>query len=148
MAVLCKKTRLNSAFSEKTTQMTLETLKKLNFRNKATGLNLPEAFKPSFEQWGFKQKLLPDQPTENVIVFLKDSTDFLRFLSQDLPKIKYDTVLWFAYPKGTSGVKTDINRDILWQMALQFGIRPVSSVAIDSVWSALRFRPIEKVQTK
>ena len=128
--------------------MTLETLKKLNFRNNATGLNLPEGFKESFEQWGFGQTLLPNQKTDNVIVFFNDSGDFLRFLSQDLPYIKYDGVLWFAYPKGTSGVKTDINRDILWKLSEQFGIRPVSSVSLDDIWSGLRFRPIEKVVSK
>jgi hypothetical protein len=27
------------------------------------------------------------------------------------------------------------------------GLRPVTQVAIDEVWSALRFRPIDKVRT-
>jgi len=42
-----------------------------------------------------------------------------------------------AYPKAN---KTDINRDSLWPILAEFGMRPISQVAIDDVWSALRFR--------
>lgn len=45
---------------------------------------------------------------------------------------------WFAYPKGN---KADINRDSLWPIVGEFGLRPNGQVAIDDVWSALRFRP-------
>ena len=45
--------------------------------------------------------------------------------------------LWIAYPKGN---KADINRDSLWPIAAGYGFRPISQVAIDATWSALRFR--------
>ena len=51
----------------------------------------------------------------------------------------------FAYPKGTSGIKTDINRDNLRNTALEFGLKTVTAVSIDSIWSCLRLRPIEFV---
>jgi len=54
-------------------------------------------------------------------------------------------LLWIAYPKQSSGIKTDVNRDILWQLSLQTGLRPVTQIAIDETWSALRFRPAERV---
>lgn len=50
-------------------------------------------------------------------------------------------ILWLAYPKGSSKVKTDINRDTLWPVVQQYGWRPVRQVALDAVWSAMRFRP-------
>ena len=51
-----------------------------------------------------------------------------------------DKLAWIAYPKaGTLG--TDLNRDILRQMLAGRGVQPVRQVAIDEVWSALRFRP-------
>lgn len=54
---------------------------------------------------------------------------------------KPEGVLWIAYPKGGSGVKTDVNRDKLWPVVQDLGWRPVRQVAIDNVWSAMRFRP-------
>ena len=48
--------------------------------------------------------------------------------------------LWICYPKGG---RADINRDSLWPMLRRYGLRPITQVAIDEVWSALRFRPLK-----
>jgi hypothetical protein len=53
--------------------------------------------------------------------------------------IKPGTRLWVAYPKGG---RVDIDRDTLWPIVAELGLRPISQVAIDDVWSALRFRPL------
>lgn len=55
--------------------------------------------------------------------------------------VKPEGILWVAYPKGSSKVKTDVNRDTLWPIIQAHGWRPVRQVAIDEIWSALRFRP-------
>lgn len=47
--------------------------------------------------------------------------------------------LWVAYPKGN---RTDINRDTVWPILARHGLRPIAQVAVDEVWSALRFRPL------
>jgi hypothetical protein len=47
--------------------------------------------------------------------------------------------LWICYPKGG---RADINRDTLWPMLTPYGLRPITQIAIDDVWSALRFRPL------
>jgi hypothetical protein len=46
---------------------------------------------------------------------------------------------WVAYPKGN---RADINRDSLWPLLAEHGFRPISQVALDDTWSALRFRPL------
>ena len=51
-----------------------------------------------------------------------------------------DRVAWVAYPKAGQ-LDTDLNRDILWQHLLRHNIQGVRQVALDSVWSAMRFRP-------
>ena len=51
------------------------------------------------------------------------------------------SVLWVAYPKGN---KADINRDTLWPMLADYQMRPIGQVAVDDVWSALRFRPLKE----
>jgi hypothetical protein len=46
---------------------------------------------------------------------------------------------WIAYPKAN---RADINRDSLWPILAGYGFRPISQVALDDTWSALRFRPL------
>jgi hypothetical protein len=46
---------------------------------------------------------------------------------------------WVAYPKAN---RADINRDTLWPILADCGMRPIGQVAVDEVWSALRFRPL------
>jgi hypothetical protein len=36
---------------------------------------------------------------------------------------------------------TDLNRDSLAALLAEGGVQPVRQIAIDAVWSALRFRP-------
>ncbi|HEX6818960.1 MAG TPA: hypothetical protein VF120_11340 [Ktedonobacterales bacterium] len=62
--------------------------------------------------------------------------------------VKPGGLLWLAYPKLTSKVKTDLTRDRGWDSMFAAGWRPVSLVAIDDIWSALRFRPEADVRTK
>ena len=50
-------------------------------------------------------------------------------------------VLWMAYPKKSGPLKSDLSRDEGWEPFARAGWRPVSQVAIDATWSALRFRP-------
>lgn len=50
-----------------------------------------------------------------------------------------------ARTKRSSGVETDITRDVGWQALREAGWRPVTQIAIDATWSALRFRPADQV---
>jgi hypothetical protein len=47
---------------------------------------------------------------------------------------------WVAYPKAGQ-LGTDLNRDSLARLMIERGVQPVRQVAINEVWSALRFRP-------
>ena len=49
-------------------------------------------------------------------------------------------VLWLAYPKKGSKTRTDITRDEGWEVLAERGWLPVSIVAVDETWSALRFK--------
>ncbi len=57
-------------------------------------------------------------------------------------------LVWITYPKKTSGVESDLSREEVWSAMEATGWRPVSQIAIDDVWSALRFRPVEDVKSR
>jgi hypothetical protein len=57
-------------------------------------------------------------------------------------------LVWITYPKKTSGVESDLSREKVWAAMAGTGWRPVSQIALDEVWSALRFRPTEDVRKR
>ncbi len=74
-----------------------------------------------------------------ILVFVYGKGEFEQKLTEALSKRAKDGLFWIAYPKGSGKIKTDINRDILWDLSLPFGIHPVSQVSLDETWSAVRF---------
>lgn len=41
-------------------------------------------------------------------------------------------------------MKTDVNRDKLWKVMELTGWQPVRLIALDEMWSAMRFKAVEK----
>jgi hypothetical protein len=77
-----------------------------------------------------------------VIAFAKDQAELTRVAPQAIRAVKPDGLLWLCYPKGAAKVKTDLNRDVLWQIVEErHELEGVTLVAIDETWSAMRFRP-------
>jgi hypothetical protein len=47
--------------------------------------------------------------------------------------------LWVSWPKQASGVKTDLNENIIREVGLKEGLVDVKVIALDEVWSGLKF---------
>ena len=95
---------------------------------------------------GGAQAVLLEMPA--VLLFVTALAEAEKFAPEAARMVKEDGLVWIAYPKGGSGVKTDVNRDKLWPVLGEQGWRPVRMVAIDEVWSAMRFRPEALVKGK
>jgi hypothetical protein len=67
-------------------------------------------------------------------------------LEETLPGLKAalkpGAILWLTYPKLTSKLAGDINRDIIYRYALMLGLEGVAMVAIDEDWSAQRLKVV------
>lgn len=122
-----------------------EVIKKLKFKSEGIIINAPNTIEREFMKLGFSNSFDKKVKSTNTIIFVNSTKEFLNFLNKQLKNIEKDSVLWFSYPKGTSGIKADINRDILRNTALDFGLKTVTAVSIDDTWSCLRLRPIEFV---
>lgn len=125
-----------------------DVIKKLKFKDSGIVLNAPKEIKEEFIKLGMKITFDKKTKSTNTLIFINNNQEFLNFLKYDLENIESDSVLWFAYPKGTSKIKTDINRDTIHVTAEEFRLKTVTAISIDETWSALRFRPIDKVGTK
>lgn len=80
-----------------------------------------------------------------VQAFVKSKAEAETFWPSAVAAVKPGGVLWMSYPKKTSGIKTDINRDSGWESLKAAGWDTVAAVALDDTWSALRFRPISEI---
>jgi hypothetical protein len=81
-----------------------------------------------------------------VQLFVKNSDELNHLAPQAIKAVKHDGLLWICYPKRSSKVQTDLTRDVIWDLVKDEGLIGVSLVSIDDVWSAMRFRPPEKVK--
>ena len=120
---------------------------RLQSAQRALILNAPKGYLEMLGEMpeGLEIEQEPSGKFDFAHLFVKDRNKLEQFIDQVLQAIKYDAILWISYPKGGSGVKTDLNRDKLWKAVVDKGMRAVTQVSIDKVWSAIRFRPPEEV---
>jgi hypothetical protein len=113
---------------------------KLGFKD---GCRYAILFAPS----GYKERLAPlpagcdpaapGEPADLVQLFVGSQADLQARLPGAKALLKPDGKLWVTWRKGG---KTDVSRDNIWPLAGTLGLTPVSNVAIDDEWSALRFK--------
>lgn len=75
-----------------------------------------------------------------VLVFVKTLAEVDAKTGPAVEAAKRDRIAWIAYPKAGQ-LGTDLSRDILWKQLQKRGIQAVRQIALDDVWSAIRFRP-------
>jgi hypothetical protein len=78
-------------------------------------------------------------------LFATTQTQLEKLTAQCAKAGKYNCLFWACFPKGGGHIKSDIRRDTVWNAFEKVGLRPVSEIAIDETWSALRARPHEMV---
>ncbi|MCD1261484.1 hypothetical protein B5M42_022025 [Paenibacillus athensensis] len=121
-----------------------ELLKKLRYKaGPAAILHAPEGYAP-----GFGEQSPADGATYGFVqLFVRNSGELAERAAGAIALLEDDAVFWITYPKASSGIKSDVNRDTLAAWVQEHtAYRPVSNVAVDDTWSALRFREKSKVK--
>jgi hypothetical protein len=120
-------------------------LSKLRFKASlnAIGLNIPILFKENFEKEGINFEYNTENKFDFVLLFICNKYELESWLDKAIQLLKYDHLFWIAFPKVTSKLNQDINRDSLWKLLDPKGFKPVTNIALDTDWSALRFRPFK-----
>jgi hypothetical protein len=81
-------------------------------------------------------------------VFAKNMEEGRELAEKAVKAASEDGHLWFCYPKGTSKkYKSNIKRETSWELFSPFEFEPVSQVAINDDWSAMRFRQVDNIKT-
>jgi hypothetical protein len=81
---------------------------------------------------------------DGIIAFVRTIADVDAKCDPVVAAAREDRIAWIAYPKAGQ-LGTDLNRDILWNHLASKGVQGIRQIAIDEVWSAMRFRPAKQV---
>jgi hypothetical protein len=82
-----------------------------------------------------------DDKADCVIAFVRCKADVQAVASAALSAVVEDGLLWFAYPKKSGAVKSDLSRDIGWEPVFAGGSDSVAQISIHETWTGFRFRP-------
>ena len=80
---------------------------------------------------------------------LKEKKDFVHLFTKDnselnklLPKLKNEIVangiIWVSWPKKSAKVTSDVNENMIRDLALKIGLVDIKVCAVDEVWSGLK----------
>ena len=110
---------------------------------------LPSSIEKQFAKISFAKNVTPLLKTRKIdfaLVFAINQNQLNGILKDVLPALNEEGKLWVAYPKTTSKIVSDLNRDCSWQLLNQSGFENVRQVALDHVWTATRFKKPEQIK--
>lgn len=104
-------------------------------------VNAPEGFMETLGAEINKARLVRgiEDNADIIHVFAKSKADLesaFPHLKQSLGK---QNALWASWPKGNSGIETDLKENAVREIGLKNGLVDVKFCAIDDAWSGLKF---------
>lgn len=117
--------------------------KKLGFKSGQRALlvgaptNYDRTLGPVPEDVRFLSRAAPD--LDLIQVFCEDRSTLERRLPDLKRNLARDGALWVSWPKRASGIKTDLDGNVVREVGLGAGLVDVKVCAVDEVWSGLKF---------
>jgi hypothetical protein len=107
---------------------------------------LPSSIEKQFNKLSFAKNLTPllrSRRIDFALVFAVSEIQLNAILDDIMPALKEESKLWIAYPKLTSKISTDLNREGSWSRLATADYESTEQVSLDHVWHAVNFRKIE-----
>ncbi len=114
-------------------------------------LNAPENFEKSLGKLPADVEIISNGKKINQIHwFVLNRTQLEKEVSKVMKLLKPDVTVWVYYPKGTSGIQTDLTRDKGWDCLFAEGdkLTWISLISFDETWSTFGFRPKTEADKK
>ncbi|MGH2583275.1 MAG: DUF3052 domain-containing protein [Anaerolineales bacterium] len=106
-------------------------------------LNAPDGYEKALGPLpvGFelKRRLGGDHALDFIHFFTPRRKPLEQKISVLAKALDYSGTLWVSWPKGSSGMQTDLNENVVREIGLQHGLVDVKVAAVDEVWSGLKF---------
>ena len=115
---------------------------------------LPSTIEKQFVKLSFSKNLTPLLKIRKIdfaLVFAVNQKQLCDILNEVLPALHEDGKLWIAYPKLSSKIASDLNRDCTWNYLCEHQFEQSTEVVLDYVWSAIKFvrvpAPVSALET-
>jgi hypothetical protein len=104
-------------------------------------VNAPKVFPTELGELPDNVQLIkrPAKSLDIILLFVLTEQALMRDFAKLAAKLVSNGMLWIAWPKKNSGVKTDLSEDRVRQIGLDAGLVDVKVCAIDDTWSGLKF---------
>ena len=112
---------------------------------------LPSSIEKQFIKLTFSKNLTPllkSRKVDFALLFAVNQKQLKEILNEVVPVLHTEAKLWVAYPKVSSKISSDLNRDASWEFIGVYGYEIVRSIALDNMWSALRFKKPDLTEKK
>ncbi len=118
--------------------------KKLGLKNgyKTWFHNIPEHYFDLFTDLPAEMELIEAPGKEEcdfVHIFCSSFDELQQLAQKSKDSIKKNGLLWVSWPKGKSGIPTDLKRDMIREYFIELGMVDVKVAAVDELWSGLKF---------
>ncbi len=108
---------------------------------------IPSTIEKQFIKLSFAKcvtPLLKIKKIDFALVFAVSKKQLCDILHDVIPVLQPNSKLWIAYPKITSKIASDLNRDCKWEIIDNFGFEADCQIAIDNVWTGVRFKKLSQ----
>lgn len=112
---------------------------------------LPSSIEKQFIKLSFAKNLTPLLKSRRIdfaLVFAVSHQQLKGILKEVIPALQPEAKLWIAYPKLASKIASDLSREASWCCVTDYGFEGVRSIALDNVWSAIRFQKPDPAEKK
>lgn len=103
-------------------------------------VNEPEYYFGLFTDFPFTVTVVKDKKVKKDLIhfFTKREAELRKEIINLKNEIAPNGIIWISWPKKASGVETDMNENIVRELALKNGLVDIKVCAVDEVWSGLK----------
>jgi|ERR1043165_2748694 hypothetical protein len=120
--------------------------KKLKLKENTTiiTINAPADYKKSLGALpkGVTISTKPAKENEFVHIFVKNKANLEKNIFKAIKLLAPGGMIWISYPKGTSGIQTDLTRDKGWECLNKVNMEWNALISFDDNWSAFAMKNI------
>ena len=112
---------------------------------------LPSSVEKQFAKLSYNKNLTPLLKTRKIdfaLIFAINQLQLNNILKEVFSALHSESKLWISYPKTTSKIVSDLNRDASWEILSKNEYEAVRQVTLDHVWTAMRFKKLDQIPNR